>query len=145
MSPLNGMPEVDHPEFKNFFESRDLFALKIGYRLVSVTPGKSEYYLDVDESFNNPMKIVHGGALFSAMDSAAGAAITSYLKDREVSFHLTATATIEMRYRKPILNGRMKVTAEVTEHKRSLVRLMSKAFDAQGELVAELKSTWIIK
>lgn len=147
MSSVNSMPDPTSPEFGQYFESLDRFAEKIGYRVISTAPGTSEYEISVDESFYNPVGIVHGGALFSVMDSSAGAAMAAWARasGRELTF--MATATAEIRYKRAVTGGTLRVRTAITEQKRSVVRLTSQAFDASAnpEPVAELVSTWFVR
>lgn len=145
MNPFSSMPETNTKEFAAYFQEQDLFSHKIGYKILSVSPGKSEYEIKVDDSFFNPVKIVHGGALFSAMDSSAGAAMAAWIRSSDLKYKFMATATAEIKYRKSVTEGKVRIKSEITEQKRSIVKLISKAFDEKGDLVAELFSTWVVK
>ncbi|EMY76047.1 thioesterase family protein [Leptospira weilii serovar Ranarum str. ICFT] len=139
------MPEANSKEFAEYFQKQDRFSYKIGYNVLSVSPGKSEYEISVDESFYNPLKIVHGGALFCAMDSSAGAAMAAWIRSSDLKYKFAATATAEIKYRKSLTKGKIRIRTEITEQKRSIVKLTSQAFDEDGDLVVELFSTWIVK
>ncbi|ANH00665.1 MULTISPECIES: PaaI family thioesterase [Leptospira] len=139
------MPEANTKEFTAYFQEQDRFSHKIGYKILSVSPGKSEYEIEVDDSFFNPVKIVHGGALFSAMDSSAGAAMAAWIRSSNLKYKFMATATAEIKYRKSVTKGKVRIKSEITEQKRSIVKLTSQAFDEEESLVAELFSTWVVK
>ncbi|AMX58478.1 PaaI family thioesterase [Leptospira borgpetersenii] len=139
------MPEANTKEFTAYFQEQDRFSHKIGYKILSVSPGKSEYEIEVDDSFFNPVKIVHGGALFSAMDSSAGAAMAAWIRSSNLKYKFMATATAEIKYRKSVPKGKVRIKSEITEQKRSIVKLTSQAFDEEESLVAELFSTWVVK
>ncbi|MDV6235334.1 PaaI family thioesterase [Leptospira ellisii] len=139
------MPEPNTKEFSDFFSSHDLFSRKIGYKMISGSPGTSEYEIEVDESFWNPVGIVHGGALFAAMDSSAGAAMAAWIKSSGLNYTFMATASAEIKYRKSLTRGKIRVYTEIQEQKRSVVRLISKSLDENGELIAELLSVWVVK
>ncbi|PJZ56630.1 thioesterase [Leptospira barantonii] len=145
MNPFSSMPEANTKEFTEYFQAEDRFSSKIGYKIISASGGKSEYELTVDDSFFNPVKIVHGGALFAAMDSSAGAAMASWIRASDLQYKFMATAAAEIKYLKKVLGGSLKVTSEITDQKRSVVKLVSKAYDEEGDLVAELYSTWVVK
>ncbi|EMJ93227.1 PaaI family thioesterase [Leptospira alstonii] len=139
------MPEVNTKEFAEYFQEQDRFSYKIGYNVLSVSPGKSEYEIAVDDSFFNPVGIVHGGALFSAMDSSAGAAMAAWIRSSDLKYKFAATATAEIKYRKSVTKGKLRIKTEITEQKRSIVKVSSQAFDEEENLVAELFSTWVVK
>ncbi|MBE8362942.1 PaaI family thioesterase [Leptospira borgpetersenii] len=139
------MPEANTKEFTAYFQEQDRFSHKIGYKILSVSPGKSEYEIEIDDSFFNPVKIVHGGALFSAMDSSAGAAMAAWIRSSNLKYKFMATATAEIKYRKSVTKGKVRIKSEITEQKRSIVKLTSQAFDEEESLVAELFSTWVVK
>ncbi|ALO25871.1 hypothetical protein LEP1GSC137_4351 [Leptospira borgpetersenii str. Noumea 25] len=145
MNPFSSMPEANTKEFTAYFQEQDRFSHKIGYKILSVSPGKSEYEIEVDDSFFNPVKIVHGGALFSAMDSSAGAAMAAWIRSSNLKYKFMATATAEIKYRKSVTKGKVRIKSEITEQKRSIVKLTSQAFDEEESLVAELFSTWVVK
>ncbi|EMO89675.1 PaaI family thioesterase [Leptospira noguchii] len=139
------MPEANTQEFAEYFQEQDRFSHKIGYKILSVSPGKSEYEISVDDTFFNPVKIVHGGALFSAMYGAAGAAMAAWIRSSGLKYKFMATASAEIKYRKSVTKGKIKIQSEITDQKRSIVKLRSQAFDEEENLVAELFSTWVIK
>ncbi|EMN00984.1 thioesterase family protein [Leptospira noguchii str. 2007001578] len=56
-----------------------------------------------------------------------------------------ATASAEIKYRKSVTKGKIKIQSEITNQKRSIVKLRSQVFDKEENLVAELFSTWVIK
>ncbi|WP_061233936.1 PaaI family thioesterase [Leptospira interrogans] len=136
------MPEANTQEFAKYFQKQDRFSHKIGYKILSVSPGESEYEISVDDTFFNPVKIVHGGALFSAMDSSAGAA---WIRSSDLKYKFMATASAEIKYRKSVTKGKIRIQSKITDQKRSIVKLHSQAFDEEENLVAELFSTWVVK
>ncbi len=56
-----------------------------------------------------------------------------------------ATASAEIKYRKSVTKGKIRIQSEITDQKRSIVKLRSQAFDEEENLVAELFSTWVVK
>ncbi|RHX80057.1 PaaI family thioesterase [Leptospira yasudae] len=139
------LPESDSPEFAAYFGSRDRFSQKVGYKALSASPGKSEYEIETDESFFNPVGSLHGGVLFSAMDSSAGAAVAAWIKASGRTFKFMATASAEIKYLKGVKSEKIKIVTEITEHKGSVVKLLSKSLNEQDETVAELHSVWVVK
>ncbi|TGM04626.1 PaaI family thioesterase [Leptospira barantonii] len=145
MKLFQELPDADSPEFAKFFNSRDSFSHKIGYKAIHASPGKSEYEIETDESFYNPVGLAHGGALFAAMDSSAGAAIAAWIKASGKKFKFMATASAEIKYLKGVQSEKIKVVTEITEQIRSVVKLVSKSINEQNEIVAELYSVWVVK
>lgn len=145
MNPFQSMPEVNSPDFIPYFQSQDRFSRKLGYKALQASPGKSEYEIEVDETFHNPVYIVHGAALFAAMDSSAGAAMAGWIKSSGKKCKFMATGTAEIKYRKSVTSGKIRIYSEITEQKRATVRLISRSIDQEGDLVAELLSIWVVK
>ncbi|EKR17130.1 conserved hypothetical protein [Leptospira interrogans serovar Manilae] len=145
MNPFYSMPEANTQEFAEYFQKQDRFSHKIGYKILSVSPGESEYEISVDDTFFNPVNIVHGGALFSAMDSSAGAAMAAWIRSSDLKYKFMATASAEIKYRKSVTKGKIRIQSKITDQKRSIVKLHSQAFDEEENLVAELFSTWVVK
>ena len=126
-------------EYKKAFN--DHFSRTVGYEMTAISRSQSVYEMIVEEKHWNPNNIMHGGALFSVMDSGQGALVHYILNTKEV-FGTTAKATI--RYRKPHKEGRIVVRTTVTERKRSILYVRTEAFNEQGDLLAELTEKWMI-
>jgi len=126
-------------EYKKAFN--DHFSRTVGYEMTAISRSQSVYEMIVEEKHWNPNNIMHGGALFSVMDSGQGALVHYILNTKEV-FGTTAEATI--RYRKPHKEGRIVVRTTVTERKRSILYVRTEAFNEQGDLLAELTEKWMI-
>ncbi len=126
-------------EYKKHFN--DHFARTVGYEMTAISEKESIYEMMVEEKHWNPNGIMHGGALFSIMDSGQGALVHFVLNAREV-FGTTAEASI--RYRKPHKSGRIVVRTVIEERKRSLLYVRSTAFNEQNEVLAELSEKWMI-
>ncbi|EMG09911.1 thioesterase family protein [Leptospira interrogans serovar Grippotyphosa str. LT2186] len=107
------MPETNTQEFAEYFQKQDRFSHKIGYKILSVSPGESEYEISVDDTFFNPVNIVHGGVLFSAMDSSAGAAMAAWIRSSDLKYKFMATASAEIKYRKSVTKGKLEFRAKL--------------------------------
>lgn len=113
MNPFYSMPETNTQEFAEYFQKQDRFSHKIGYKILSVSPGESEYEISVDDTFFNPVNIVHGGVLFSAMDSSAGAAMAAWIRSSDLKYKFMATASAEIKYRKSVTKGKLEFRAKL--------------------------------
>lgn len=60
------------------FEKESIISDNLNIKVVSAEDGESEVKMIVNEKVLNPYKIVHGGAIFSLADTAAGAAAISF-------------------------------------------------------------------
>lgn len=126
-------------EYKQHFN--DHFGRTVGYTMTAISEKESVYEMQVEMKHWNPNGIMHGGALFSVMDSGQGALVHFILDSRSV-FGTTAEATI--RYRRPHKTGRVLVRTTVQDRKRSLLFVRSEAFNEAGELLAELTEKWMV-
>lgn len=88
----------------------------------------------------NPNGILHGGALYTVMDSDQGAFIHFDL-DPKFKFASTGTATI--KYLAPLLGGliTIKTTRRGAEGRK--IYIFSEARNDQGHVVATLDEIWI--
>lgn len=106
----------ENPEqFASAFRALDAFGNRIGCVPVSVEPGKAVYELQVVPELYNPPGILHGGALFGAMDSCQGAAVYALLSGR--AGVMASTARVEMRFRRPMREGRLLDLCSAADHK----------------------------
>lgn len=102
----------------------------------------SEY--SVSERHFNPNGILHGGALFSVMDSAQGAFVATLL-DRKV-FRSAVTGTATVKYFAPLQSGQVQIETLLLrqEGRKLFVRSQAKTAGKDGPvLVAELEEVWI--
>lgn len=126
-------------EYRKAFN--DHFSRTVGYEMKAISESESVYEMVVEQKHWNPNQIMHGGALFSIMDSGQGA-LVHYILDTKKVFGTTAEATI--RYRKPHREGRIVVRTTVRERRRNLMYVRTEAFNEQGELLAELTEKWMV-
>ncbi|AQZ94327.1 PaaI family thioesterase [Halopseudomonas phragmitis] len=101
---------VDHPALKSFAENRmSDFTRLIGLEFRHISTGECHLYLDIDQRHFNSTGRVHGGVVFTLLDSAMGAAAFSVLEPDEV----TATVECKINYTRAVtggtLDGRGKV------------------------------------
>lgn len=104
----------------------------VGVKIIEVLPGKAEVAFDVREELTNPMKIVHGGALFTLMDTAAG--ISAIYKEDGERQLVSQCATVH--YLKPATHGRLTAKSELVKDGRHTALSRVNVFDESGLLLA---------
>ncbi|MCE9501943.1 MAG: PaaI family thioesterase [Leptospira sp.] len=128
-------------EYIRYFENKDRFGSLLNVKPVKVSDEECLYeYTAVPEHYN-PNGMLHGGALYGAMDSAQGAFV-HFIVDTEHHFATTATASI--RYRKALKNEKVLIRVRLKEKKKKLLYVIAEAILPGGEIVAELDETWMI-
>jgi uncharacterized protein (TIGR00369 family) len=107
-------------------------------RLTSVGDGEAVFRCVPDESFYNPIGMIHGGLLCTLMDSAMGVAVQTQLPPD------TAAATIELKvsYLKPVRDeGELEVVGRVLQVGRRIAFAEAHAYDNSRALVGHSTSS----
>jgi len=112
----------------------------VGARFVSLVDGVCTYEYEAREDHYNPGGMLHGGALFSVMDSSQGMLVYSIVTAPDLA--VTGTATI--RYLAPVRRGRIVVSTRVTGSDGRKLFVRSEASDERATMVAALDATWIV-
>ena len=86
--------------------------------------GRSVAHLDVAERHLNPNGVVHGGVIYTLVDTAMGSATMSVL-DRGL---FCASIETQIRYLRPITSGTVMAQAEVLRAGRRIVQLEARVF-----------------
>jgi uncharacterized protein (TIGR00369 family) len=131
---------MDFQKFKEFFEKNDRLGSLLGGNLTSLSETECLYEYTPKEEHYNPNNILHGGALFTVMDSSQGAFVHSTL-DPIYKFAATGTATI--RFNAPVRKGTIKIRTWLKGTDRRKLFVNSSAFDEEGKEVATLEEIWI--
>ncbi|HEY8492031.1 MAG TPA: PaaI family thioesterase, partial [Dehalococcoidia bacterium] len=87
-----------------------------------------------------PHGVLHGGVLFSAMDTAMGGALTSVLEAGE----RCATMEAKVNYLAPVVSDSLSVEAHVLHRGRRTAVLESRATAADGRLAALALGTFTV-
>jgi len=85
------------------------FAELVGFEIFTKSDGTSRGSLEVEPAHLNPNGVVHGGALFTLVDTCLGAALMQRLGEGEIC----ATLQISMNFLKPVFAGTVECTAHV--------------------------------
>jgi acyl-coenzyme A thioesterase PaaI-like protein len=98
------------------------------------------YEYTASASHFNPNKILHGGALYSVMDSSQGAFV-HFVLDPKYRYAATGTATI--RYEAPITEGTARIRTWLRGQEGRKLFVSSEACDENNKLLASLEEIWI--
>jgi acyl-CoA thioesterase len=82
-------------------------------------PGVATAWLDIDERHLNPNDAVHGGVVFTLVDTAMGRATMSLLDDG----NFCASIEVSVRFLRPVTAGRLVARVEVLKAGRRVMHL----------------------
>lgn len=109
----------------------------VGFRLMSVDPGRAVFELDAGPQHANPMGTLHGGVLCDVADAAMGIAYASNLADGETF----TTLELKINFLRPFRSGTLTATARVVKAGRTIGLAECDVTDADGRLIARAMST----
>jgi uncharacterized protein (TIGR00369 family) len=121
------------------FEAGDRLGSLVGARCVALSDVDCVYEYEVSPEHFNPNGVLHGGALFTVMDSSQGLFMHAILDERFVG-SVTGTATI--RYEKPVTEGTVSIRTVLDRQEGRKYFLRSVA-SQNGVAVASLDEVWI--
>jgi uncharacterized protein (TIGR00369 family) len=96
--------------------------------------------IEVTEKHLNPNQVVHGGVIFSLIDTAMGAATMRVLEE---GCHC-ATVEIQTRFIRAVTSGVLRGTASVIRRGRHLVHVESQVLNDQDQIVAMGTGTFTV-
>ena len=105
------------------------FAELVGFEVFPESDGTGKAQLIVSERHLNPNGVVHGGALFTLVDTAMGASLMQRLDEGEIC----ATLQISMNFLRPVVSG------VVVECEARVVNKGRRFANVRGELYVEEK------
>ena len=105
------------------------FAELVGFEVFAENDGTGKAQLIVSERHLNPNGVVHGGALFTLVDTAMGASLMQRLDDGEIC----ATLQISMNFLRPVVYG------GVVECEARVVNKGRRFANVRGELYVQEK------
>ena len=105
------------------------FAELVGFEVFAENDGTGKAQLIVSERHLNPNGVVHGGALFTLVDTAMGASLMQRLDDGEIC----ATLQISMNFLRPVVSG------GVVECEARVVHKGRRFANVRGELYIQEK------
>ena len=114
----------------------------IGSRLVSVGDGQATFRCAPDESFLNPIGLIHGGLLCTLMDSAMGVAVQTKLPagvgGPSIELKVSFLAPV------PYDGSELEVRGQALRVGRRVAFAEGHAYDAAGALVGHATSSLAI-
>ena len=112
----------------------------LGMELMDIKKGWAKIRLPFDKKICNALEIAHGGALFSAADSAIGMALLGMV-DRGKTI-----TTIEMKinFIKPFSKGEITAEARIVHVGKKTALGEAVVTDSRGGLVAQGTATYMI-
>jgi acyl-coenzyme A thioesterase PaaI-like protein len=127
-------------EFLSFFREHDKLGALVGAHPVSINQDECTYEYQASPGHYNPNDILHGGALYSAMDSCQGAFVHFILED---IYEGAVTGTSTIKYLRPIKAGKIRIRTWLAAKERRKLFVSTSATDEAGNEVAQLEEIWI--
>ena len=123
-------------------DSRAQFPLRrfLGMDIEDAEPGVAIARVEVSTDLLNPNGVVHGGVLFTMVDTAMGKATLSVLDDGQ----RCASVEVQLRFLRPIAAGRLTATASVIRPGRKIIHLEARIRDGDDTLVATATGTFVV-
>jgi acyl-CoA thioesterase len=116
------------------------FTEQLGIETQRMQDGVCELGLEVSEQHLSMAARVHGGVLFSLLDSALGRAILSQLPEGRGC----ATVEIKINYFRPVQSGRILARGEVVNLGRRVAYAEGQITNDEGKLVARATGTFFL-
>lgn len=137
------VPEIPSEELERLREifSRISYVRLLGLEFVSAEQGAAIFALEAREELMRMGGILHGGAVFSLLDTAAAFAVHTILgpDDR------TVTVDFTVHFLRPFGSGRLQARARVLRMGRRIAFLNVEATDPTGLLIATATTTYAIQ
>lgn len=131
------LPEDAQARLRDIF-GRVPFARLLALEFVSAERGAATFALDVREELTRMGGILHGGAIFSLLDTAAACAVHTLLEPGVQ----TVTVDLTIHFLRPVNSGRIEARARVIRAGRRVVVLSVEATDQTGTLAAIATTTY---
>ena len=118
-----------------------LFAEGLEIVLERSGEGASELHLDVIPTHRNGLGILHGGAVFSLVDTGMALALMSLFEPGE------SCVTVEVKVNNiaPVREGRIVARSVVAHRGRTLAHVESTVTHGEGKLVAKALGTFFVR
>lgn len=130
----------DRDAFVANFVRNDGLGAVVGARFVSLSDTECVYEYYAKPGHHNPNRILHGGALFTAMDSSQGMFVCSF-ESEFAGPPATGTATI--KFLAPVSSGRILIRTTLSRREGRKLFVHTDATDETGKTVATMDEVWI--
>ena len=132
------------PRFKaailDWMKTRNPFWTLLGMELLEIKKGWSIVRLPIEDKLTNAIGLVHGGAIFTAADSAVGMALVGMTgRDENIS-----TLEMKINYMKPVKEGAIIAEAKII-HRGSQTAIGDvEVRDEEHNLISKSLATYAI-
>lgn len=135
--------ELSSEELEHLREifSRISYVRLLGLEFVSAERGSAAFALEAREELLRMGGILHGGAVFSLLDTAAAFAVHTILEPDD----RTVTVDMTVHFLRPFGSGRLQAGARVLRSGRRIAFLNVEATDSTGVLIATATTTYAIQ
>ncbi len=118
------------------------FALKsfLGMDISESDAGLCKAAIEIGPDHLNPNGVVHGGVLFTMVDTAMGKAAMSVLDEGQ----FCASVEVQLRFIRPASAGPLTAAASVTKRGRSVIHLEARVTGEDDLLVATSNGTFTV-
>jgi uncharacterized protein (TIGR00369 family) len=113
------------------------FGHTLGFRVESLSAGKAVVLLECGSHLHNVFGYTHGGAIFSAADTAIGLAYVASLDTQQTG----TTVEAKINFLRPSLSGELRAHARCIKQGKSLSFYECDILDEQERLVARASAT----
>ncbi len=103
-------------------------------------PGIGTAHVQIGDHHLNPNGVVHGGVLFTMVDTAMGKATMSVLDEGR----FCASVEVNLRFIRPASEGALTAVAEVLKRGRGIVHLQARVTGGDDRLIATAAGTFAI-
>lgn len=128
------LPEAERENVRALFQAAPLSAL-LDLRLVEMSPRHAVVSMPVAPQAFNSAGRLHGGAIATLIDQAAGVA-AAQAGNLDRSTHVLVTVDLHVRYLARARGERVHARAEVLKAGGRLITVECKVTDDEGQLVA---------
>ena len=112
----------------------------LGMEVESSEAGRAVASLTVAEQMLNPNGVVHGGVLFTMVDTAMGKATMSVLEPGQIC----ASVEVQLRFMRPVTEGLLRAQSSVVRRGRTIVHLDAEVRGGDDTLFATGAGTFAI-
>jgi uncharacterized protein (TIGR00369 family) len=115
------------------------YARLLGLEFVGAERGAATFALDWREELTRMEGILHGGAVFSLLDTAAAFAVITLLPPGA----RTVTVDFTVHFLRPFASGRLEARARVLREGRRVCVIAVEATDQTGVLISTATTTYV--
>lgn len=123
---------------KEYHNKHGAFENALNIKITVLKKGYAETIMELAGQHKNSSGFTHGGAIFTLVDTAVGAAAFS-------SGMATVTASANISYLKPAEKGPIKAIAEEISDTRRLKTYLAKVYDGDDNLIASAQAVMYMK